>query len=250
MTEENTADASRALLHFARRRHEKNPTTPVLDAVCDLAPGIREQADEIEAARRIPPQLVAQLATAGVFRMLVPRSHGGAQLDLVASMDVLELLAGADGSVGWTVWIGAASPLILRPVSPHVFDAIDADGPDVITGGSFTPLGVAEAVDGGYRVTGQWPFASGCQHCHWFFVHCAVDDGSDPPLRIMTVPATEIEIKDTGSVSGLCGTGSHDSIANDVVDVVTSGPVDTTELAEQLRDALETAGLPRPQVRV
>ena len=75
---------------------------------------------------------------------------------------------------------------------------------------------MATPVDGGFRVTGQWSFASGCQHCHWFVAHCIVDDGRQPPIRMMVLPPADVEIKDTWSVSGLCGTGSHDFVVNDV----------------------------------
>ena len=63
---------------------------------------------------------------------------------------------------------------------------------------------------GGYRATGRWAFASGCQHADWIIAHCIVDDGRMPPLRMMVLPADDVEIVDTWSVSGLCGTGSHD----------------------------------------
>jgi alkylation response protein AidB-like acyl-CoA dehydrogenase len=94
------------------------------------------------------------------------------------------------------------------------FDALYADGPDVIMAGASKPTGVATPVEGGYRVSGQWAFASGCQHAHWFIGHCVVDDGRQPPGRMMVLPQSDLEIKDTWSVSGLCGTGSHDVVAN------------------------------------
>ena len=76
--------------------------------------------------------------------------------------------------------------------------------------GAFNPTGVASPVEGGFRATGRWAFASGCQHADWFVAHCFVDDGRMPPLRMMVLPAAEVEIVDTWTVSGLCGTGSHD----------------------------------------
>jgi alkylation response protein AidB-like acyl-CoA dehydrogenase len=191
-------------------------TATVLDAVRELAPEITARSGEIEAARRVPPDLVADLKAAGCFRALVPRSHGGAELDLPAAGLVLSELAKADGSVGWTVMIGAAAPFILGLLPRHTFDDIYADGPDVILAGAFNPTGVATPQDGGFRVTGQWAFASGCQHADWFIAHCLVDDGRQPPVRMMVLPAGDVEIKDTWSVAGLCGTGSHDFVVNDV----------------------------------
>jgi indole-3-acetate monooxygenase len=189
-------------------------TEPILEAVRALAPSVAVRAEEIERARRLPPDLVDELLAAGCFRMLVPRSHGGAEMELPVQMQVLEELARADASVAWTVMIGSEGPVLFRMLPRTTFDAVYAAGPDVIMAASANPIGTANPVEGGYRVTGQWPFASGCQHAHWFVGHCVVDDGREPPVRMMMLPPSDVEIKDTWSVSGLCGTGSHDVVAN------------------------------------
>jgi alkylation response protein AidB-like acyl-CoA dehydrogenase len=193
---------------------ETATSEPVLDAVKALVPSIAARAEEIERARRLPPDLVDELVAAGCFRMLVPRSHGGAELDPPVQMQVLEELARADASVAWTVMIGSEGPVLFRLLPRASFDALYAAGPDVIMSASANPTGVATPVDGGYRVTGQWAFASGCQHAHWFVGHCVVDDGREPPVRMMVLRPSDVEIKDTWSVSGLCGTGSHDVVVN------------------------------------
>ena len=191
-------------------------TNTSLQAVRTLAPTIVARSEEIERGRRVPPDLVEGLTAAGCFRTLVPQSHGGAELDPPAELRVVEELARADGSVGWTVMIGSLAPVLLGKLPRATFDALYATAPDVILAGTFNPTGVATPVDGGFAVTGQWSFASGCQHCHWFVAHCIVDDGRQPPIRMMVLPPTDVEIKDTWSVSGLCGTGSHDFVVNDV----------------------------------
>jgi len=190
------------------------PHEPILDAVQALAPSITVRAQEIERARRLPPDLVDELLAAGCFRMLVPHSHGGAQLDLPVQVHVLEELARADASVAWTVMIGSEGPVLFRMLPRTSFDALYAAGPDVILAASANPTGVATPVEGGYRVTGRWAFVSGCQHAHWFVGHCVVDDGREPPVRMMVLPPTEVAIEDTWSVSGLCGTGSHDVVVD------------------------------------
>jgi indole-3-acetate monooxygenase len=196
------------------------PGTPILDAVRELAPTIAARADEIEAARRLPPDLVTDLTAAGCFGMLRPRSHGGAGVDLVTSLRVYEDLSRADASVGWTVAIGAGCWLDLVGLPRPTFEAVFADDPDVKVGGAIRPAGVAAPADGGYRVTGRWGFVSGCQHCDWIYGNCieegSTGNGDVPPLRVALFRADEIEIEDTWSVSGLCGTGSHDVVANDV----------------------------------
>ncbi len=193
------------------------PATAALDAVRGLAPRIAARAAEIEAARRIPLDLVADLSAAGCFRMLVPRSHGGSGLDLMSAMRVYEELSRADASVGWTVMIGSSAWCDLARLPRATFDALYADGPDVIVAGAFNPSGVAVPVDGGYRVSGRWAFASGCQHCHWLYGNCVEDNAGTPQMRTVLFSPAEITIQDTWSVSGLCGTGSHHFVADDVL---------------------------------
>ena len=192
----------------------------ILDAVGELSPVIAARAEEIEGARRLPSDLLAELTAAGCFGMLLPPSHGGAGVDLATSMRVYEELSRADASVGWTVGIGAGCWLDLAGLPRPTFDGLFANGPGVKVGGAFSPAGVAVPADGGYRVTGRWAFVSGCQHCDWIYGNCieegAEGDGDMPPLRMVVFRAGEVEIEDTWSVSGLCGTGSHDVVADGV----------------------------------
>ena len=190
--------------------------TRVLDEVRRLAPAIRARSEEIEAARCLPADLFEDLRAAGLFRMLTPRSHGGDEVGLLASLEVLEALAIADGATGWTTMIGAESPQLLSLLPRQTYDALYAAGPDVTVGGSFAPVGQAHAVEGGYRVSGRWPFASGCQRWDWLFGNCVVLDGGEPrqgadgpAARAMLLRCDQVEIEDTWRVLGLRGTGSH-----------------------------------------
>ncbi len=209
------------------------PATPVLEAVRELAPVIATRAGEIEAARRLPRDLLDDLVAAGCFRMLRPTSHGGSGLDLASGMQVLEELSRADASVGWVVGIGSAGWLDFVDLPRPTFDAIFGDHPDAIVAGAINPTGMAVRVDGGYRVRGRWSFASGCEHSHWLFANCIEQQAGDageepsggdrptgdgpPPMRIAVLAPAEVEIEDTWSVSGLCGTGSHHFRVDDVV---------------------------------
>jgi alkylation response protein AidB-like acyl-CoA dehydrogenase len=190
--------------------------TAVHDAVRAMAPMIAGRADEIEHARRLPPDLVSELTEAGCFRLVVPARYGGIEADLADGMEMVRLLARADGSVAWTTMIGSVAPIVLGLLPRETVDEIFGAGPDVILAGAFNPTGIATPVDGGYRVSGQWSFASGCQHAHWFIGHCFVDDGRMPPVRMMVLPPSDVEILDTWRTAGLCGTGSHDFAAHEV----------------------------------
>src|SRR5262245_606499 len=146
----------------------------LLADVRDFAPRVRERAAEIEQARRLPLDLVGELRALGVFRMLVPRSHGGLEIDFPSSVDVLSELAAADGATAWTVMIGCETPQLFSLLPRAMFDTIYGGGPDVICAGAFAPHGTAESEGDAYRVSGRWGFASGCQHSDWLFGNCVL----------------------------------------------------------------------------
>ena len=189
----------------------------ILDAVHELAPSIADRAAEIERARRLPADLLDDLKRTGCFRMLLPPSHGGLGVSMPDAMRVYEALSRADASVGWTVMIGSGAWIDLAGLPRATFDTLYADGPDVIIGGAFAPSGTAEPVDGGYRVSGRWAFASGCEHSAWLFGNCVEQVDGEHRLRMVVFAPAEVEIEDTWTVSGLCGTGSHHFAADAVL---------------------------------
>jgi indole-3-acetate monooxygenase len=121
-----------------------NQAETLLNAVRDIAPKISARSAEIEAGRRLPPELLTDLMSVGVFRMLTPKSHGGTEIDFPGSMEIIETIAEADGATGWTVMIGSETPQLLALLPRHRFDQLYADGPDLIIGGGFAPRGTAE----------------------------------------------------------------------------------------------------------
>ena len=196
-----------------------------LERVEALTETIAAAGPEIEAARSVPDSIVDALKVAGVYRMYVPASHGGDELSPLEVVQVIEVLSAADGSVGWIATIGANSPALFCHLAPEAYDAIYADGPDVIQAGSLVPRGRAVPVDGGYRFTGQWPFASGCDHADFIAISALVDGTAGDPgargisgavSRLAIVPVGDVEILDTWYVSGLKGTASHDVRVEDL----------------------------------
>jgi alkylation response protein AidB-like acyl-CoA dehydrogenase len=194
-------------------------TTPerVLESARALAPAIAGRAAEVEAARRVPRDLLDQLIGAGCFEVSRPRSHGGVGADLPAAMRVVETLATADASVGWTVMIGGFAWVDLAGLPRATFDALFSGAP-VIVAGAFNPAGSITPVDEGYRVTGRWGFVSGCEHADVLYGNSVekIVDGA-PRMRIAVFTPDQVEIEDTWTVSGLCGTGSHHMRATDVL---------------------------------
>jgi len=188
-------------------------TQALLDSVRKLAPLIRTHAGEAEQNRRLSQPVVAALAEAGIFRLFIPRTLGGLEVDPLTFSCVLEEIARIDGSTGWCVWIGGANPLFVAPLADQAAEEIFGQNPYAITGSAFFPYGKAVVQDGGYVVRGRWPYASGCHHCTWYFVLCNVFDADQPRLtasgepevRAFFMPITQVTILDTWDVSGLAG---------------------------------------------
>ena len=115
---------------------------------------------------------------AGIFGMAMPRAWGGPELDPLTQFRVFEALAMADGSVGWCAMIncdgGYITAFLDQEVARTMYPDLQAG-----TAAAATPTGQALRVPGGYRVSGRFPFASGCQHCEWVWLGCVVTkDGS------------------------------------------------------------------------
>jgi alkylation response protein AidB-like acyl-CoA dehydrogenase len=194
-----------------------------LAAARALAPRLRAAADDAERDRRLPPALVRDLVAAGLFQLCVPRALGGAEAEPSVLLGALEALAEADGAAGWCAMIGATTGLVAGWLPEAAAREIYGRGP-VVTGGVFAPQGRALVAGGGYRVSGRWAFASGCEHCDWLMGGCVVVEGGaprrladgGPETRLVMFPAGAARVLDTWTVSGLRGTGSHDIAVDDL----------------------------------
>jgi indole-3-acetate monooxygenase len=195
---------------------ETSEAARLLAAVSDFAPLLGPRSEEIEQARRLPRDIAERLSQLGLFRTLVPRSHRGLELSVPEIIPLIETLAAADSSVGWVAMIATVSQLFITRLPRVTYDQVYADGSDIMVVGAGTPAGRAEVIDGGYRVCGRWPFASGCQNAHWIVGHCVVcRDGQPltseqgPTTRFVIAPAARWRVEETWLASGLAGTGSH-----------------------------------------
>jgi indole-3-acetate monooxygenase len=203
-----------------------NTAQRMLAGVRELAPEIISRAAEIEALRHIPTDLIEALKAIGIFRMFVPRSHGGLELDLPSALEIIGALASIEGSVGWNAMIGSGGGIFAPLLRREIYDRIYQNGPDTILAGSVQPAGTAEKEGDHWRVNGRWLFASGCLHAEWMLAMCKmtdgghplVDDHGAPVIRGFTLPADDWEIEDTWYVAGLKGTGSnHIKVRNALV---------------------------------
>ena len=195
-----------------------------------MLPDIRAAADAIDDARRIPGWLAERLAGAGFFHLLTGREYGGMAADPVTAAKVIERLSTASPSAGWvTMILATASYWTVRMVPDEVRREIFAGvspgeiQPTVIAG-TLVPHGRAVRVEGGWRLSGQWPFASGCHQADWMPTAAWLHDGNGPVTdengapqwRVFHLPASQCVILDTWHTSGLRGTGSADYTMQDV----------------------------------
>src|SRR5258708_2265791 len=137
-----------------------NTARRLLADIRELAPGITARAAEIEDARRIPPDLAEALRSIGVFRMFVPQSHGGFELDLPTGLEIITALGRIDGSLGWIAMNSSGGNIITPSLPRETYDKIYQNGPDVAFAGSIQPVGTAGATAGAWPVRGPCPFAT------------------------------------------------------------------------------------------
>ncbi len=192
------------------------PDSPV-EAARELAPRAAELAPQAEAERRLPPELSAELASAGLYRLCVPASLGGGEATPAELLEAVEALAVGDAAVGWCAAVCATSGMLAAYLDEASAAEVYGD-PAGVVGGVFAPSGRASAAGGELVVGGRWRFASNVDNCDWLMGGCVVVDGDRPrelpsgrpDIRLALMPATEVEVIDTWSVSGLRATGSHD----------------------------------------
>ena len=185
-----------------------SPIDGYLAAIGKLAPLVDEHRGAFDRDRRLPDLVFRALADAGLFRLWLPATMGGPELSPIEFMRVVEAASALDGSVGWIVANGAGMSRVAGYLSEATAREWFADSHAFIVSATGA-VGSAEPVEGGYRVSGRWPFGSGAHHATRFMGLAAVKDSSQPPICCY-VARDQVTIHDTWHVSGLRGTGSCD----------------------------------------
>jgi indole-3-acetate monooxygenase len=178
--------------------------------IADAAAGMW---DEIDGARRLPDGLVVMLRDSGLLRAGAPTEVGGLELPPAVGLRAAEELARGDASTGWCVAIGITSTLLVAYLPPSSRDELFGDG-RALAAGIWAPRGKGRSVDGGVVVSGRWAFCSGIRHADVMFAGCLLDD--QPVPSVVAFRTAELQILDTWHTLGLRGTGSHDTVADEV----------------------------------
>ena len=175
---------------------------------------IERRRDEFDQLSHVPRDMIAKMKRAGIYRASTPRRFGGDALPPPQFLRMLERIAIADGSTAWVAAFGSANTYLASlPIETqqHIY----AKGPDQVFAGGLYPLQPAAKVPGGFMVSGQWRFASGCKGADWIGVGIggtpanSGDKGAGKPFTAV-FPAHEVEIVENWNVVGMQGTGSHD----------------------------------------
>jgi alkylation response protein AidB-like acyl-CoA dehydrogenase len=182
----------------------------------ELVPLIAAHAARTEQEREIAPEVLTALHEARLFRMLIPHSCGGLEVDPLTFMQAIEELAKADGSTAWCVVQASGCSFAAAYLEPKVAREIFAEPRAVMASGP-GPSGKAVVAEGGYRASGRWSFASGIKHAGWLGCHCPVLEADGTPRlepdgkpmeRTLLFPKASAKIDDIWRVVGLKGTGS------------------------------------------
>jgi alkylation response protein AidB-like acyl-CoA dehydrogenase len=184
----------------------------------NLRPLLEQHAALTDSLRRLPDPIVAALREAGLCRLMVPQRFGGYQTSVHTYIEVMTELGRGCGSTSWVAslinvcaWLAALFP-------ERAQQDVWGGNPDAWVAGSLAPHGDAKPVDGGWRVTGKWMWASGSMHAQWAAcgIHMNNDAGETVNFGLSLMPMSELTIEDSWFVAGMKGTGSNTIVANDV----------------------------------
>ena len=195
---------------------EEELSTPAARAA-GLLNLVRQHEAETQVARRPALPVMRAFAEAGLLRILAPRSYGGEEATAIDFMRLVEVVARADGSAGWTVMtLNEEIEIAAGYVPDVVMRQVCTSCPATIVAGSGAALGRARRVEGGWQLSGRWPFVTGGPVADQLVLGATVEGPKPRSLWFGLLPVTDVEILNTWDTVGLRGTGSHDVQVDDV----------------------------------
>lgn len=198
---------------------QADPFPALLEAAAAVGDRARACADRTERERRVPQALVEQMRAGGLYRVLQPRAFGGYELGFGAFAEIVSRIARGDGSTGWVFSVCAVHQWLIGLFPREAQADVWGADRDAFAAGSYAPAGRAAPVDGGYRMSGAWSFASGCDTADWLLLGAVFPgpEGAPPSPGFFLVPKADYRIDpDTWHVAGLAGTGSRTVHLQDV----------------------------------
>jgi alkylation response protein AidB-like acyl-CoA dehydrogenase len=201
MDDTSLPDAERALLERARA----------------LVPRLADRAPAATAARQLPAETIAEYHTAGILRILQPKRFGGMQGRFSLFSRIVEELTYGCASSAWVYAVLAEHQWIIAQYPEAAQIDVWGEDPLAVASSSLAPREAARHVPGGWRLSGHYPFSSGCDHARWAIIGAFLGPKGDPRgVAYLLVPLAEAEIVDDWQVLGLLGTGSKSLVLRDV----------------------------------
>lgn len=175
-----------------------------------LVPALVAHAARTETLRRVPDENFAALKAAGLHRICQPARFGGHEADLDEACDVVAMLSRGCASTGWVAGVYTDHQILVGMFDAGAAEDVWGDNPDAVISAGFTPSGTTEIVDGGWTLTGEWGWSSGCDHADWLVLVTMLPsgEGGQKEPNYCLVPRAEVSITDDWQVMGLAGTGS------------------------------------------
>jgi 3-hydroxy-9,10-secoandrosta-1,3,5(10)-triene-9,17-dione monooxygenase len=183
-----------------------------------IRPTLERNAENTDKLRRLPDENVAALKETGLCRLMVPKRLGGYETDIHTYIQVMAELGRGCGSTSWVASLINVCAWLTSLFPERAQQDVWGDNRDAWVAGSLAPHGDAKAVEGGWRVTGKWMWASGSLHAQWAAcgIHMNDERGQTVNFGLSLMPMSELTIEDTWFVAGMKGTGSNTIVAKDV----------------------------------
>ncbi len=193
-------------------------STEYIDRARQFAVRVAERAGEIDEGRQIPADLAGELADAGLFRLLVPGSLGGAEIEHPAFIEIVRIFAHADASTAWCINQNNIFATDSARMPVETAREIWGDRRGIVTNGPPSRDTNAVPAEGGYWLSGHWDFSSGISHSTWLAARAQVArrEGQAAEPRMFLVPKAEAMMLDTWQVNGLRGTASFSFEIDDI----------------------------------
>ena len=189
----------------------------VLQRARRLIPLLAERAPEAAAARRVPAATIAEYRDAGILRILQPRRFGGMQGRFSLFSRIVEELTYGCASSAWVYAVLAEHQWIIAQYPNEAQIDVWGDDPEAVASSSLAPRAAAKRVPGGWRLSGRYPFSSGCDYAQWAILGAFLGEVGDPrTIAYLLAPLAECEIADDWQTLGLAGTGSKSLVLRDV----------------------------------
>src|SRR5215472_5488997 len=189
----------------------------MLERARGLIPLLAERAPAAAAARMLPAETIAEYHAAGILRILQPKRFGGMQGRFSLFSRIVEKLTYGCASSAWVYAVLAAHQWILAQYPEQAQIDVGGEDPLAVAASSLAPREAARRVPGGWRLSGRYPFSSGCDYAQWAIIGTFLGEKGDPrTVAYLLVPLAEAEIVDDWQVLGLLGTGSKSLVLRDV----------------------------------